>query len=78
MKFLNTKPEWMEESWWRATRTFVQNLVGAVVLALIVVLTTYAQGGTFDWRYLWLQGFIAGIAAGLAKLMNNSKDQSEE
>lgn len=78
MKILQNKPDWMTDSSWRALRTFVQNVVGSIVAVLIIALTNYANVGQFDWRFLWLQGIVLGIATALAKLMNKPDDSTTE
>jgi len=74
---LKNKPNWMTEAGWRAFRTFYQVFIGTFVTTLIAVLITYSNGGSFDWNILWLQGVIAGIAVGLAAVMNSDKRTEE-
>lgn len=76
--FSSTRPQWITESTWRGWRTFYQTFGTSVAVAGIAVLTTYANGGTFDLNYLWLQGVIAGLAGALAKAMNANKDNTTE
>lgn len=74
---LKNKPEWMSETTWRAVRTFYQTFLSTLVVTLIAVLVTYSNGGVFDWNILWLQGVIAGLATGLAAVMNRNNDTEE-
>lgn len=70
--FSNEKPYWISESVWRAWRTFYQTVIGSFLAVFIVVLTQYANGESFNWNMLWLQGVVAAFAAGLAALMNRN------
>ncbi len=74
---LKNKPEWMSETTWRAVRTFYQTFLSTLVVTLIAVLVTYSNGGVFDWNILWLQGVIAGLATGLAAVMNRNTSTEE-
>ena len=74
---LKNKPDWLSESAWRAVRTFYQTFSGTLVVTLIAALVTYSNGGIFDWNFLWLQGVVAGLATGLAAVMNRDTDTEE-
>lgn len=74
---LKNKPDWMSETIWRTVRTFYQTFLSTLVVTLIAVLVTYSNGGAFDWNFLWLQGVIAGLATGLAAVMNRNTDTEE-
>ena len=65
-----SKPEWMSESLYRAIRTFVQAFVGVLLTTALAVVTKFAETQTFDWNTLLYGGVVAGVAAGLAALMN--------
>ena len=65
-----TKPEWMSESLFRAIRTFAQAFVGVLLTTALAVVTKFAETQTFDWKTLLYGGVVAGVAAGIAALMN--------
>ena len=65
-----SKPEWMSESLFRAIRTFAQAFVGVLLATLLSVVTKFAETQTFDWTTLLYGGVVAGVAAGIAALMN--------
>jgi len=67
-----TKPDWMSESLFRAIRTFAQAFIGVFLATLLSVVTKFAEVQTFDWSALLYGGVVAGVAAGIAALMNLS------
>jgi len=69
-----TKPEWMPEWAFRAIRTFVQAFIGVFGATLVAVLTSFAEARVFDWQLLLYGGVVAGLAAGVAALMNRGPE----
>jgi len=67
------KPEWMTEATWKAIRTAWQTFMGVLCLAFITVAQVYAQGGIWDWSFLWRQGVVLGVSAVAAWWMNRPK-----
>lgn len=66
------KPEWMTVAVWKGLRTAFQTFLGVVALAFISVAQAYAQGGSFDWDYLWRSGIVMGVAAVAGWWMNRN------